>query len=186
MRQSHLTSTLMSASSTEGRRLVLERMAGVPGEMTDRAARRGELSLQGRHSDRKCEGTWACTAEIVTHHLAKLSSQHSPGCCSATVVMATLGGIPFSSSSILVPCMEGDRGGPGPPVWPSEGNVTWGVPGLGPGPAIQRRYFTSTKLMIKSLTWISLLEYSVLWLGLDDPGELSHTGAAGRSKGMFR
>ena len=109
---------------------------------------------------------------------------------------------------MLVPCMEGERG-PGPAVWLSEGNVSWGV--AGPGPAIhtggQQPSYTltprvdistsselraqSSELRDKSLTWISLLEYSVLWLGLDDPGELSHhhpapTGAAAGSKGMFR
>ena len=37
---------------------------------------------------------------------------------------------------MLVPCIEGDLGpgGPGGAVWPSEGKVTWGVP----GPAVER------------------------------------------------
>ena len=46
--QSDLASTLVAASSTEGRRLVLESVATrVTREMSDWAGRGGELSLQG-------------------------------------------------------------------------------------------------------------------------------------------
>ena len=59
---------------------------------------------------------------------------------------------------MLVPCIEGDLGpgGPGGAVWPSEGKVTWGVP----GPAIERIYIlhkNSSLLLI-----LLVLELSVI------------------------
>ena len=70
MSQSDLATTLVPASSTEGRWLVLESVATrVTREMSDWAGRGGELSLQGGHPDRKIEGPCTPDISLTSPHL---------------------------------------------------------------------------------------------------------------------
>ena len=62
---------------------------------------------------------------LLTRTLVLCSGQASPCCWSALVGIETLGGIPLSSSSMLVPRETGDRG-------PVAGARLWNVTG-GPG-----------------------------------------------------